>query len=135
VPGLRFAERRSHALLQALLTFRCHPNGFANKDLRTLTSELRGLDPAAVTVGQTTYDLRRLKSRDLITRIPGTHRYQVTDHGLDTAKFLTTVHDRILPTGPAELGAPDPTPGRLRAAATAYRKAVDTLTATAQFAG
>ena len=135
VPGLRFAERRSHALLQALLTFRCHPNGFANKDLRTLTSELRGLDPAAVTVGQTTYDLRRLKSRDLITRIPGTHRYQVTDHGLDTAKFLTTVHDRILPTGLAELGAPDPTPGRLRAAATAYRKAVDTLTATAQFAG
>ena len=135
VPGLRFAERRSHALLQALLTFRCHPNGFANKDLRTLTSELRGLDPAAVTVGQTTYDLRRLKFRDLITRIPGTHRYQVTDHGLDTAKFLTTVHDRILPTGLAELGAPDPTPGRLRAAATAYRKAVDTLTATAQFAG
>jgi hypothetical protein len=27
VPGLRFAERRSHALLQALLAFRCHPNG------------------------------------------------------------------------------------------------------------
>jgi hypothetical protein len=134
VPGLRFAERRSHALLQALLAFRCHPNGFANKDLRALTSELRGLDPAAVTVAQTTYDLRRLKSRDLIIRIPGTHRYRVTDHGLDTAKFLTTVHDRVLPTGLAELGAPDPTPGRLRAAATAYRKVVDTLTATAQFA-
>ena len=134
VPGLRFAERRSHALLQALLAFRCHPNGFANKDLRALTSELRGLDPAAVTVAQTTYDLRRLKSRDLITCIPGTHRYQVTDHGLDTAKFLTTVHDRILPTGLAELGAPDPTPGQLKAAATAYRKAVDTLTATALFA-
>ena len=134
VPGLRFAERRSHALLQALLAFRCHPNGFANKDLRALTSELRGLDPAAVTVAQTTYDLRRLESRDLITRIPGTHRYQVTDHGLDTAKFLTTVHDRILPTGLAELGAADPTPGQLKAAAAAYRKAVDTLTATAQFA-
>ena len=108
MPGLRFAERRSHALLQALLTFRCHPNGFANKDLRTLTSELRGLDPAAVTVGQTTYDLRRLKSRDLITRIPGTHRYQVTDHGLDTAKFLTTVHDRILPTGWPNSAPPTP---------------------------
>ena len=64
-----------------------------------LTSELRRLDPAAVTAGQATYDLRRLKHRGLITRIPATHRYRVTDHGLHTAKFLTTVHDRLLPTG------------------------------------
>jgi hypothetical protein len=134
VPGLRLADRRSHALLQALLVFRCIPNGFANKDLRALTGELRGLDPGAVTTGQITYDLRRLKHRGLITRIPGTHRYQVTDHGLDTAKFLTTVHDRILPTGLTELAAPEPASGRLKAAATAYREAFDTLTATTQFA-
>src|ERR1700757_300390 len=106
VPGLRLADRRSHALLSALLVFRCH----------------------------TTYDLRRLRSRGLITRIPGTHRYRVTDHGLDTAKFLTTIHDRILPTGLAELAAPEHAPGRLKAAATAYRKVLDTLTATTQFA-
>jgi hypothetical protein len=134
VPGLRFAERRSHALLQALLIFRCHPHGFANKDLRALTSQLRGLDPAVVTVVQMTYDLRRLKSRDLITRIPGTHRYQVTDHGLDTAKFLTTIHDRLLPTGLAELAAAEPASSRLTAAAIAYRNALDSLTTTTQFA-
>jgi hypothetical protein len=131
--GLRLADRRSHALLSALLIFRCHPNGFANKDLRALTIDLRRLDPSAVTTGQITYDLRRLKHRGLITRIPGTHRYQVTNHGLDTAKFLTTLHDRILPTGLAELAAPEHA-GRLKAAATAYRKAIDTLTATTQFA-
>ena len=128
------AYRRSHALLSALLVFRCHTNGFANKDLRALTADLRGLNPATLTPGQTTYDLRRLRSRGLITRIPGTHRYRVTDHGLDTAKFLTTIHDRILPTGLAELAAPEHAPGRLKAAATAYRKVLDTLTATTQFA-
>ncbi|TQC38863.1 hypothetical protein EEB14_59760, partial [Rhodococcus sp. WS4] len=48
VPGLRFADQRSHALLSALLVFRLHPNGFTNKDLRTLTGELRGLDPDTV---------------------------------------------------------------------------------------
>jgi hypothetical protein len=80
VPGLRLADRRSHALLSALLVFRCQPNGFANKDLRAHTCELRGLHPGAVTTGQITYDLRRLKHRGLITRVPGTHRYQVTDH-------------------------------------------------------
>ena len=40
VPGLRLAERRSHALLQALLTFGCQTNGFTNRDLRALTTEL-----------------------------------------------------------------------------------------------
>jgi hypothetical protein len=134
VPGLRLADRRSHALLSALLVFRCHPNGFANSDLRTLTADLRRLDPGAVTAGQITYDLRRLKHRGLITRIPGTHRYLVTNHGLDTAKFLTTIHDRILPTGLAELAAGEPPSSRLKAAATAYRKAFDNLTATTRFA-
>jgi hypothetical protein len=81
-----------------------------------------------------TYDLRRLKTRNLITRIEGSHRYRVTDHGLDTAKFLTCVHDRVLSTGLAELATPEPTPGRLKAAATAYRTAIDTLTAAAQLA-
>lgn len=115
--------------------FRCQPNGFANKDLRAYTAELRGLDPDTVTTGQMTYDLRRLKHRALITRIPGTHRYQVSDHGLDTAKFLTTIYDRILPTGLAELAAPpQPHSGHLRTAATSYRNAIDNLGTTAQFA-
>jgi hypothetical protein len=80
--------------------FRCQPNGLRNKDLRALTAELRRLDPAAVTAGPghlppTTTQI----PRGLISRIPGTHRYRVTDHGLHTAKSLTTVHDRLLPTG------------------------------------
>ena len=46
VPGLRLADRRSHALLSALLVFRCQPNGFSNSDLRALTGELRDSTPA-----------------------------------------------------------------------------------------
>jgi hypothetical protein len=131
IPGLRFAEQRTHALLSALLVFRCHPNGFTNKDLRTYTAELRGLDPGTVTAGQMTYDLRRLKTRNLITRIEGTHRYLVTEHGLDTAKFLTCVQDRVLRCGLAELATTTPTPSRLRSAAIAYRTAVENLTTAA----
>jgi hypothetical protein len=129
VPGLRLADRRSHALLQALLMFRCQPNGFANKDLRALTANLRELDPGALTTGQTTYDLRRLKHRGLITRVPGTHRYQVTDHGLHTARFLTCVHDRFLPTGLAHLTDHTLSPP-LRAASRAYNEALENLTRT-----
>ena len=45
VSGLRFADPRAMALLHALLVFRLLPNGFTNRDLRELTTELRGLDP------------------------------------------------------------------------------------------
>ncbi|QQZ19684.1 hypothetical protein [Rhodococcus sp. 21391] len=107
---MRFTDQCSHALLSALLVFRLHPNGFTNKDLRTLTGELRGLDPDTVSTGQMTYDLRRLKTRNLITRIEHTHRYQVTDLELDTAKFLTCVHDRVLRTGLANSPPPQQLP-------------------------
>ena len=72
-------------------------------------------------------DLRRLGTHGLIERIPHTHRYQVTDHGLHTAIFLTRLHDRLIPTDLAHL-ANQSTPSPLRSAATAYQNAIDNLT-------
>ena len=66
IPGLPLAQARSHALLAALLIFRLLPRGFTNRDLRELTAGLRGLP--TVTAGQITYDLRRLRSHQLIER-------------------------------------------------------------------
>ena len=99
----------------------------------TLTAELRGLPPDAVTAGQMTYELRQLRTHGLISKIPHSHRYQVTDPGLRTAMFLTRVHDRLLPTGLAVLADAE-SPRPLRAAATAYQTAIDNLTATAGLA-
>ena len=133
VPGLRLADRRSHALLSALLVFRCQPNGFANCDLRTLTGELRGLDPGAVTAGQITYDLRRLKHRGLITRIPA-----------PTATRSPTTAWTPRNSSPPSTTAPAHRPGRTRRPRTRpgptqssrhrLPQAVDTLTATTQLA-
>ena len=50
-----------------------------------------------------------MRTRALIARVPHSHRYTVTDEGLDTAKFLTCVHDRVLRSGLAELATPTPT--------------------------
>ena len=107
----------------------CNPTGSPNKDLRALTAELRGLDPATVTAGQITYDLRRLRVRGLITRIPHTHRYRPTEHGLHTAMFISAVHDRFLPTGLAQL-ADELTAPPQRAASRTYRNALDNLAGT-----
>ena len=91
-----------------LLILRLQPNGFTNTELRPLIAELRGLPPDALTAGQLTYDLRRLRAHGFITRIPHSHRYHVTDTGLSTAHFLTAIHDRLLPTGLSHLATPAP---------------------------
>jgi hypothetical protein len=126
IAGLRFTDARAHALFSALLVFRLLPHGFTNGDLRALVAELLGKDSQQLSAGQMTYDLRRLRAHGLINRIPGSHRYQVTDTGLHHALFLTRAHDRLLRGGLAQLA--DPTNRRLRAASHAYQTAVDDLT-------
>src|SRR3954447_4190821 len=85
IAGLRLGDRRAHALLQALLIFRLLPGGFLNRDLRSQLTDLLGRHPDAITTGQMTYDLRRLRAHGLIERISGSHRYRVTDTGLHHA--------------------------------------------------
>jgi len=127
--GLRLGDRRVHALLQALLVFRLLPAGFRNRDLRELLGGLLGRTPGAITAGQVSYDLRRLRAHGLITRIPRTHRYRLTDTGGDHAKLLTHIHTRLLQPGLAQLTDPDPpTASTLRTAAHAYQRALDQLT-------
>jgi len=126
IAGLRLGDRRAHALLQALLVFRLLPAGFANRDLRGLLTELLGRD--AISAGQMSYDLRRLRAHRLITRIPHSHRYRLTDTGLHHAMLLNHVHTRLLMPGLAQLADPDPPAATaLRTAARNYSRALDQL--------
>jgi hypothetical protein len=75
------------------------------------------------------YDLRRLRAHRLITRIPRSHRYRLTDVGLHHTMLLSHIHTRLLLPGLAHLTDPDPpAPSALRAAARNYRRALDQLT-------
>jgi len=128
VAGMRFTDPRAQALLSALCVFRLLPRGFANRDLRHHLAPLLGLTPQAMTSGQITYDLRRLRHHGLIERIAHTHRYQVTATGLRHALFLTRACDRLLHGGLAELAQPPPArPSKLRTATHAYETALDDL--------
>jgi hypothetical protein len=46
-----------------------------------------------------TYDLRRLRRKQIITLIPGTRRYQLTVTGRAVAVLFTKAHSRILGPG------------------------------------
>ena len=84
------------ALFAALVAFRLLPEGFANRDLRETVAPLMGLSVADYHRNRTTYDLRRLRLRGLIERIPRTRRYRVTENGLRTALCYHRTHARVM---------------------------------------
>jgi len=99
-PGLRFGDPRVMAVLAALVGFTHLITGFDNATLTRLVTTL--LD-APYTGRQATYDLRRLRRKQLIHRIPGTHRYQLTPLGRQVAVLFTKTHGRLLGPGLASL--------------------------------
>jgi hypothetical protein len=110
----RFGDPRVMALCQAITGFAHLPRGFRNRDLRPSIEALLGRPYSAA---QMTYDLRRLRLKGLIHRIPKTHRYTATSYGLKVAFFYAKLYLRILrPQWAALLPVNDQLPRPLRAA-------------------
>ena len=94
--GLHFGDPRVMAVLAALTSF-CHLIvGFRNHQL---VERVRALLQASYTCRQATYDLRRLKRKGLIVKVPHSHRYQLSSHGRKIAVLFTKAFGRVLAPG------------------------------------
>lgn len=72
------------------------------------------------------YELRRLRLRRFIHRIPRTHRYEITHLGLRTALFFTRVRARLFrPAMTTLLPDTHPADHRLQAAFAHVERAID----------
>ena len=94
--GLKFGDPVVLAVLSALLIFRLLPRGFSNRDLRDHVAQLLVCSPDEFTPGRMSYHLRRLRLKGLIRRIRGTHRYEVTEQGLQAVLFYLSSHARVI---------------------------------------
>jgi hypothetical protein len=98
----------------------CHTHLFAGLTNKTLRALIAGLIPGYNT-RQMTYDLRRLRRKGFIQRIPHSQRYQLTSEGRRLAVFFTKCAARRLVVSPAQPGGtrrdvlgPDGLPGSER---------------------
>src|SRR5882672_101440 len=94
--GLRFGDRRVHALMHALCLFALAPTGFRHRELRDHVAQLQSRDPQTYSAGSMTYDLRRLRLHGLIERVPHSHRYRITQTGAKVAMFYARLYTRAL---------------------------------------
>jgi hypothetical protein len=97
VAALRFGDPRVMALLAALVAAVGQlPLGFSNAQLRRRVAPFLALPLEGYSSARMTYDLGRLVGHELLERVPHTHRYRLTPHGLRTAALCTKLHDRVL---------------------------------------
>src|SRR3954447_916585 len=94
-PALKFGQPRVMALFLALTLFQHLINGFHNRDLRELVTDLLGVTSNEYTASQMTYDLRRLPLKGLFFRSPGTNRYFVTPYGWKVARLFSRLEARV----------------------------------------
>ncbi len=95
-PAMCFGDPRVMSLLTALVGFSHMLAGFRNRDLVQLVSALLG---QPYSTRQATYDLRRLRRKDLIVRVPASHRYHLTPVGRAVAVLFLKAHGRMLGDG------------------------------------
>ena len=77
--------------------------------------------------GRATHDLRRLRPRGLIERVPFTNRYRVTDVGLRTAMCYQRTYARVLRPAMSvvfDFDAPTATATRLNRAVGSFDKEI-----------
>jgi hypothetical protein len=95
-PGLRFGQLRTMALLAALTSFVHVAFGFRHRELRSHVADLLG---SSYSSSQMSYDLRRLRLKGVIWRVPNSHRYLLTPYGCKVALFFTRLNARIIRPG------------------------------------
>lgn len=129
-PALHFGDPRVMVLLACL----CFQHLIAGPTNRTLRQLITGIIPG-YSRSQMTYDLRRLRRKGLIRRVPKSQRDELTEFGRMIAVFFTKTYVRILnlslgeldPTLPGEIADNHP----LARAWRAYEHALDQRIATA----
>jgi hypothetical protein len=115
------------ALLNALTSFAHIPHGFTNQSLRQQVADLLAGDHTPYATTQMSYDLRRLRLKGIIWRIPNSYRYQLTTYGRQVALLFSKLDARIFRHVLAAMDASQPVPLPLAAALEQVEQAVADL--------
>jgi hypothetical protein len=108
-PALRFGDPRVMALVGALCASLHVITGFTNRSLRARVATQLGVP---YSMSQMSYDLRRLRMKGLINRLPRSNTYVLTPDGQRVTIFYTKLHNRLLRPLAAANDPPAPLPLR-----------------------
>ncbi len=110
IGGIDVNQPRMRAVLAAALACGQMPTGFRLGDFAAQVRQHAGAWAAAYGTRQAAYDLRKLRAKDFVIRLPRSQRYQVPPAGLRTLAALVVVREHVLK--PLLAGTAKPHQGR-----------------------
>jgi hypothetical protein len=128
--ALRFGDERVMALLAAVAQWSHIPMGLSNRTLRQHVAAL--LQDPTYSSAQMSYDLRRLRLKGLLQRMPQSQTYILTALGIKVAQFFTKLYTRLFRPGLAAVTAQPSLPYPLARALNALADEIGVLVASAQ---
>ena len=106
--GIDLQKPRMRAVVEALLSLAPAPNGFTAGDVAAKIGDR--LSPTTYTPRHAAYDLRKLRGKELVTRVGTTRRYRLAPPAIRTLVALLILREKIIK--PVLAGAGKPKPGR-----------------------
>jgi hypothetical protein len=95
VGGVNINQPRMRSVLEAVLSLACSPAGFTAGDLATQV-RLSLPDGAVYDVRRAAYDLKKLRGKGLIARVPKSRRYTVPPQGLRAVAALVLLREKVI---------------------------------------
>jgi len=96
VAGVDINQPRMQAVLQAVVVLAIKPNGFKASELAERVREVPEMRAHPYTSRQASYDLRKLRAKGVLKRIPNSLRYEAEPTGLRAAVALLTLRNEVL---------------------------------------
>lgn len=110
VGGVDINNPRMCAVIEAVIGLAAAPHGFRSADVAAKVREMIGADENTYTTRKAGYDLRKLRGKNVVRRIDGSHRYEIVPEGLRAVTALLVLKEKVLKpvlAGASKLG---PTP-------------------------
>jgi hypothetical protein len=110
IGGIDVNQPRMRAVLAAAIACGQIPTGFRLGDLTAQVRQQAGVLGATYGTRQAAYDLRKLRAKGFVVRLPRSQRYQVPPDGLRTLVALVVLREQVI--RPLLAGAAAPCRGR-----------------------
>ena len=106
VGGIDVNKPRTRAVLNAVLSLACSPGGFTTGQLAdtvrsTLWATASSYDPR-----RAAYDLRKLRGKELVSKVPDSRRYAIPQQAVRTIAALVILREKVLRPILAGVGKP-----------------------------
>ena len=106
IGGMDVNKPRTRAVLSAVLALACSPDGFTSGQLANTVRSMLPATDSSYDPRRAAYDLRKLRGKELVSKVPDSRRYFIPLQAVRTIAALVILREKILRPILAGLGKP-----------------------------